>query len=51
MIFRVTERVAPKVGMKAECLPAPPVTMTMMSRQSRAIRNTAAGDLSWKPSG
>src|SRR5450759_3503097 len=26
---RVTDRVPPNVGMKAECLPAPPITSTM----------------------
>ena len=34
---RVTERVAPRVGITTECLPAPPATMTMMSRPSRAM--------------
>ena len=48
---RVTDRVLPKVGTNTECLPAPPATMTMTSRQSRAMGAGVSGGLSLKPSG
>jgi hypothetical protein len=35
-IRRVTERVAPKVGISTECFPAPPATTIMMSVHARA---------------
>src|SRR5262249_19455006 len=48
---RVRERVAPKLGMRTECFPAPPATTTMMSCQSRAKRATAPVGRSLNPSG